>query len=89
MIAVRIRRILIAEWDPVGVSDLPEAADEYDSYIGGVHELLERGATEADIGSYLREIEVDRMEMVDASRPVRGEPKRRSFIPENARLLFH
>ena len=35
------------EWDPIGVSDTPEAADEYDGYIGGIYELLERGASEA------------------------------------------
>jgi hypothetical protein len=72
-----IRRILMAEWDPIGVSDVPEAADEYDSYIGGVYELLERGASQGDIGNYLRGIEVDQMEMVDAGRqPLLPEAKR-------------
>ena len=72
-----IRRVLMAEWDPIGVSDTAEAADEYDSYIGGVYELLERGASEASICAYLRNIEVDRMEMVDASRqPLLPEAKR-------------
>ncbi len=28
-----IRKILMEEWDPIGVSDIPEAQDEYDSYI--------------------------------------------------------
>jgi hypothetical protein len=55
----------MAEWDPIGVSDIREAADEYDSNLGGVYELLERGASEASICDYLRNIEVDRMEMVD------------------------
>jgi hypothetical protein len=72
-----IRRVLMAESDPIGVSDIPEAADEYDSYIGGVYELLERAASEPDICTYLRNIEVDRMEMVDASRqPLLPEAKR-------------
>ena len=35
-IRCHIRGVLMAEWDPIGVSDIPEAADEYDSYIGGV-----------------------------------------------------
>ena len=52
----------MAEWDPSGVSDTPEAADEFDLYIGGVNELLERGASEANIYAYLRGAEVDRME---------------------------
>ena len=42
---------------PIGVSDIPEAADEYDPYIGGAYELLERGASEASICDYLHNIE--------------------------------
>ena len=61
-----IRTILMGEWDPIGVKDVPEAADEYDSYIGGVYELLEQGASEERIGAYLRQIEIEQMEMVDA-----------------------
>ena len=30
-----IRGILMEEWDPIGAANIPEAADEYDSYIGG------------------------------------------------------
>jgi hypothetical protein len=61
----KIRRVLMEQWDPIGVSDTPDAADEYDLY-----ELLKRGASAAKIGAYLRGIEVDRMGMVDAN----GEP---------------
>jgi hypothetical protein len=35
-----IREVLMREWDPIGVADIPEAADEYDSYIGEVYGLL-------------------------------------------------
>jgi hypothetical protein len=31
-----VRHILMSEWDPKGVSDTPEAADEYDGYVGAV-----------------------------------------------------
>jgi len=27
----KIRRVLMNEWDPISINDLPEAADEYDS----------------------------------------------------------
>lgn len=30
-------------WDPIGVKDEPNAQDEYDSYLGGVYELLVSG----------------------------------------------
>ena len=29
-----IRAALMQHWDPIGVADIPEAADEYDSYLG-------------------------------------------------------
>jgi len=35
-----IRAILLKEWDPIGVSHIPEAQDEYDRYVGGVYRLL-------------------------------------------------
>lgn len=35
-----IRQILLVDWDPIGIFDVPEAQDEYDSYIGGVYRLL-------------------------------------------------
>ena len=28
-----IQKILLREWDPIGIQDIPEAQDEYDSYI--------------------------------------------------------
>ncbi len=70
----RIRRLLMEEWNPVGVKDVPEAADEYDSYIGGMFELLERNASGHELAEYLRCIEMDRMGLVNAS----GEP----LVPE-------
>jgi|SRR5579883_198856 len=82
-----IRRVLMDEWDPIGVSDTPEAADEYDLYIGGVYDLLERGASEGDIFAYLRAVEVDRMEMIDASgKPLLADAKRSAVASSLHRL---
>ena len=61
----QIRVVLMSKWDPIGVNDVPEAADEYDSYIGGVYELLERGASEESIRAYLANVEMAAMEMVN------------------------
>jgi hypothetical protein len=36
----RVREILMREWDPIGVSGVPEAADEYDRYVGTVYVML-------------------------------------------------
>jgi len=37
-----IREVLMRQWDPIGVAGIPEAADEYDSYIGQLYGLLVR-----------------------------------------------
>jgi hypothetical protein len=60
-----IRAVLMSKWDPIGVADTPEAADEYDNYINGVYRLLESGATDWEIAEHLRRIEVDRMGLAD------------------------
>jgi hypothetical protein len=43
-------------WDPIGVADTPEAADEYDSYLGPIGAQLREGATVTEIESYLRHV---------------------------------
>jgi hypothetical protein len=73
----KIREILMGQWDPIGVDGIPEAADEYDGYIGGVYELLRNGATPTALSDYLRSIEVVQMEMVNAS----GQP----LLPDSTR----
>jgi len=60
-----IRHILMSDWDPIGVSDTPEAADEYDSYIGGIYDLLAGGTTDRQLAQYLRRIETERMGLTD------------------------
>jgi hypothetical protein len=34
--------VLMREWDPIGVADVPEAQDEYDSYISQTYGMLIR-----------------------------------------------
>lgn len=50
----KVREILMQEWDPIGVRDVPEAQDEYDSYVGRIYVMLmdERAST-ATIREYL------------------------------------
>lgn len=66
-----IRRILMAEWDPIGVNDTPEAADEYDGYIGPLLDLLNARASSDEVAQYLRTVEIERMGLGDAQgRPL-------------------
>jgi hypothetical protein len=58
-----VRRLLMAEWDPIGVEGIPEAADEYDSYVGVVGGMLREGAGAEAIATYLGEVLSDRMSL--------------------------
>ena len=53
----QIRQVLLRDWDPIGVSDIPEAHDEYDSYVGGIYRLLASGASEYQIVERLHNLE--------------------------------
>ena len=53
----KIRQVLLHDWDPIGVSGIPEAQDEYDSYVGGIYRLLASGASEYQIIERLYNIE--------------------------------
>jgi hypothetical protein len=49
--------ILLHDWDPIGVRDVPEAQDEYDSYVGGVYRLLVSGASPQAVAEHLCAVE--------------------------------
>jgi hypothetical protein len=51
-----IRRVLMDVWDPIGVKGIPNAHDEYDSYINTVFEWLTSGASDDDIAKGLLHI---------------------------------
>ena len=56
-----IHHILLDEWDPIGVSGIEEAQDEYDSYINDVLVLLGNKATEQEFFNFLWSIETEHM----------------------------
>jgi hypothetical protein len=60
-IQTAIARVLMEEWDPIGVRDEPQAAGEYDMYVGGIYRLLATGASPDQIAKHLAAIERDRM----------------------------
>ena len=57
----QIRQILLNDWDPIGIRDVPEAQDEYDSYAGGVYRLLADGASPVEVAKHLARIEGEQM----------------------------
>ena len=58
----KVRQILMDVWDPIGVRDIPEAAEEYDGYVGAVYLMLvERRASVEELAAWLSNIATDRM----------------------------
>src|SRR4051812_13278576 len=60
-----IYRILIDEWDPIGINTNPHIQDEYDHYIGGIHTLLSGYADKVKIVGHLRQLETISMSLTD------------------------
>lgn len=58
-----VQSVLHWVWDPIGVRGIREAVDEYDMYAPAVLELLQRGASDIDVASYLTSVVRDRMEL--------------------------
>lgn len=50
-----ISEILLTKWDPIGVTEFENAADEYDSYCNDVIAMLADGTNVRDITNYLYE----------------------------------
>jgi hypothetical protein len=56
-VRARIREVLMEHWDPFGVIDAPEAADEYDDYVGCLCVILmDEQAGEATLAAYLTDV---------------------------------
>ncbi|MFC1679882.1 hypothetical protein ACFL2T_06700 [Elusimicrobiota bacterium] len=71
-----IREVLLREWDPIGVGDVREAQDEYDSYVAGVHERLVGRSSEEELFAHLWEIETGHMGLAGDRRHTEAIAKR-------------
>ena len=60
-LAADVKRVLLKDWDPIGINDVPEAHDEYDSYVLRICGLLCAGETVDGVYRYLRWVEQERM----------------------------
>jgi hypothetical protein len=65
--ARELRQLLMDECDPLHARGVPEAADEYDGYLGPLAARLREGASADVIADYLTEVERERNQML-ASR---------------------
>ena len=58
---ISIAEALHYKWDPIGISDIPRAIGEYDSYVPELYELICQNADGEVIFDYLWGIEVQHM----------------------------
>ena len=58
-----IREVLLREWDPIGVADIPEAQDEYDGYISQIFGMLIRREPQHKLVDFLWWVETEHMEL--------------------------
>ena len=60
--------VLHCLWDPIGVSDVPEARDEYRSYLPQVFSLLIRRASSKEIYDFLENTATQTMGLTRSNR---------------------
>ena len=73
--------ILLSDWDPIGIRDVPQTADEYDAYAAPVARMIAEERSEAELTAYLLEIETEIFGLVgDTERARRVAAKLRSII---------
>ena len=66
LLASTVKGVLLSAWDPIGIQELPLAmreanADEYDSYIDAIIQMILNGHSEQDVGDYLQGVESRKM----------------------------
>jgi hypothetical protein len=60
-----VKKVLLLDWDPIGIQNMPDATTEYDGYALGIHQLLVESRSVEEIYAHLRWIVVDRMGLDD------------------------
>jgi hypothetical protein len=68
-VATRVGEILHWDWDPIGVAGVPQARDEYDSYVPQVVQMLIDGKKKEEIARHLYQIETESMGLTKGSHP--------------------
>jgi hypothetical protein len=57
----KIKDVLLQEWDPIGVQEIPEAQDEYDGYVPTIYTMLISRMPANEIFEYLLWLENEHM----------------------------
>ncbi len=78
-----VKRVLLNDWDPIGIKNIPDAATEYDGYAPGIYQLLGESRSVEDICAHLRWIVEDRMGLDDNEAHTRAVAKLLSSLPRH------
>jgi hypothetical protein len=63
VLRMRVDEVLHYLWDPIGVSDAPQARDEYYTYSAHAFGMLKNGSSAAEIEDYLRKTRIEHIEV--------------------------
>jgi hypothetical protein len=58
---IEIKKLLLMEWDPIGIREIEEASDEYDLYIPVICQMVASGKLPLEIENFLLLIETEYM----------------------------
>ena len=75
-----VRQVLLQDWDPIGVRNVPQAQDEYDIYANSIATMLATSISISDLSKHLLEIETQSMGLA-------GNPERALVVAAKLRAL--
>jgi hypothetical protein len=70
-----VGRVLLNDWDPIGIRGVAQAEDEYDQYVMPVAQMIVAGESASALSNYLLGIE-------RASMGLKGNPERARIVAE-------
>ena len=73
--AHKVRKVLLKDWDPIGVGDDPHAHGEYDSYVWPFYRLLAGGGSREAVAQLLLSIEKAEMGLGLDNEPAKNRRK--------------
>jgi hypothetical protein len=77
-----IQQVLLKEWDPIGVSEIKEAQDEYDAYVGSIYKMLIARKSRAEIFDYLWWLETEYMGLIGNRQATEHFAERLTKLPD-------
>jgi hypothetical protein len=77
-----IRRALLKEWDPIGVGEIDEAQNEYDSYVSALYKMLITQKPRHEVFNYLWWLETEHMGLAGDQQATEKFADRLMLIPD-------